>query len=402
MGGGIGYLDYFLDHQGELLDLARCASAACGALAVAAAVWLGALLSTVSGGLLAGLIVASLPLLQGLGTTIRVDTIALATMIGAAALIVTWYRAPSRRSSLLAGAGIGVATAANYPAALLLALLGWLYVCRWRERGPTAEDDRRISLIEAAAVALAAFLVLDPYVVLDFPLFWRWFTFQANVALLTHPHADEPSVMYYVSVLRDQGVPAMAACAAAVLAATAPWKPAGALAVYGILQFAAFSLMRSQYDRFVLPAIALLCIAGSAWLCAQLARIRPWLATTVVLVAVPLVLWSAAVGFERELPGSENSRPDYRREMFAWIEANVPASATLVIESDTMPLLQVIYDRGDRDSRFQDWAAGGVRESPPELRQEDHQMPIHRRRVQLRSEAARARRRVFPGVVTKS
>jgi len=254
---------------------------------------------------------------------------------------------------LLAGAGIGVATAANYPAALMLGLLGWLGICRWREAPSTGPDDRRASLVAAGAVALATFLVLNPYVVLDFPLFWRWFTFQANVALLRHPHADEPRVGYYLLVLWDQGVPAVATCVAAVLAATAPSKPIGALAVYGILQFAAFSLMRSQYDRFVLPAIALLCIVGSAWLCSQLARVRPWLATTVVLLAAPLVLWSAAVGFGQELPGSENSRPDYRREMFAWIEANVPASATLVIESDTMPLLQAIYDRSDRPSRFQ-------------------------------------------------
>src|SRR6185369_5004555 len=186
-------------------------------------------------------------------------------------------------SLLLAGAGIGVATAANYPAALLLALLGWLWICRWREDVSIAADDRRASLIEAGGVALAVFLVLNPYVVLDFPLFWRWFTFQANVALLRHPHADEPRAAYYLLVLRDQGVPAIAACVAAVLAATAPSKPTGALAVYAILQFAAFSLMQSQYDRFVLPAIALLCIVGSASLSAQLARIRPWLATTVVL-----------------------------------------------------------------------------------------------------------------------
>src|SRR6185369_13887392 len=149
-------------------------------------------------------------------------------------------------SLLLAGAGIGVATAANYPAALLLALLGWLYVCRGREDVSAAADDRRASLIETGAVALAVFLVLDPYVVLDFPLFWRWFTFQANVALLRHPHADEARVGYYMLVLWDQGVPAMAACVVAVLAATTPSKPTGALAVYGILQFAAFSLMQSQ------------------------------------------------------------------------------------------------------------------------------------------------------------
>lgn len=351
IGGDVAYLDYFLTHQAEFLDLARCASVTYGALAVAAAVWLGTLLSSAGGGLLAGLVVASLPLLQGLGTAIRVDTLALATLIGATALIVRWHRARTRRSLLLAGVAIGVATAANYPAALLLVVLGWLFVCR-SPAASGAEDDRR-SLIGAGAAALATFLILNPYVVLDFPLFWRWFTFQANVALLRHPHADEPSLAYYLFVLRDQGVPAMAACAFAVLAVATPREPRGALAIYGLLQLAAFSFMQSQYDRFVLPAITVLCVVGIAWLWTQLSRVRPWLATTLVLLAIPLVLWSAAVGFDRELAGSEN-RPDYRHEMFAWIEANVPASATLVIESDTMPLLQTIYDRGDRESPFQD------------------------------------------------
>jgi hypothetical protein len=32
--------------------------------------------------------------------------------------------------------------------------------------------------------------------------------------------------------------------------------------------------------------------------------------------------------------------------MLGWIAQNVPASATLVVESDTMPLLQTVYDPG--------------------------------------------------------
>ena len=347
-------LDYFLTHQAQFLDLARAASLACGALAVAATVWLGALLSTVGGGLLAGLVVASLPLLQAqsghrpgrydrAGDIDRRGRADRQMVSSAQPAIVVGRRRRHRRSDGGELPGRPAPGVAGMALPLPVAA----------ERSAT-EDDRRGSLIEAGAVALAVFLVINPYVVLDFPLFWRWFTFQANVALLRHPHSDRPSLAYYLPVLRDQGVPAMAACAAAVLAATTPWKPAGALALSSILQFAAFSLMQTQYDRFVLPAIVFLSIVGAAWFCAQLARIRPWAEPIVVLLAAPLVLWSAAVGFERDLPGSENRRPDYRLEMFEWIEANVPASATLVIESDSMPLLQTIYESGDRDSPFQD------------------------------------------------
>jgi hypothetical protein len=44
---------------------------------------------------------------------------------------------------------------------------------------------------------------------------------------------------------------------------------------------------------------------------------------------------------------------DYRAEMFAWIETHVSPAARLVIESDTLPLVQSVYDRVDRGLRFQ-------------------------------------------------
>jgi hypothetical protein len=351
LAAGVGLLDYFLVHEWQFLDLARCASLSYGALAVVAAVWLGGVLSGPSGGLLAGLIVASLPLLQELAICIRVDTLALAALIGATALVVRCHQNPSRRSLFAAATAIGVAAAANYPGALLLLLLGWL----WLSRSSTATRKRQLfSFGQACALAFAVFLLLNPYVVIDFPLFLRWFTFQGNVALLTHPHADEPSVTRYLNLLIAQGPAPVLASIAAVLATSRPRKPIGALAVYGLMQFVAFSLMRSQYDRFVLPAITLLCIAGAAWVCAGLARIRPWVPQAFNVIAIPLVLWWAGGAFRQPLPGSETERPDYRLEMFEWIAAKVPPSATLVIESDTMPLLQIAYGPADQESTFQD------------------------------------------------
>jgi len=343
-----GFLGYFLVHQVYFLDLARSASVAYGALAVAASVWLGSLLSGAAGGLLAGSIVASLPLLQALAIDIRVDTLALAALLAATALVVRYGREPSARAVFIAAAAIGVAAAANYPGALLLVLLGWLLVSRGT-RGPAIPAFGR-----ACAVAFAVFVLLNPYALIDFRLFLKWFTFQGNVALLTHPHAEDPDPTRYLHLLIAQGPVALVACAAGLAAACRPREPVGALAVYGAVQFVAFSLMRSQYDRFVLPAITLLCIAGASWICAMLRRVRAWLPAAAAAVAVPLVLWSAALAFQQPLPGNETQRPDYRAGMFAWIAANVPASATLLIESDTMPLLQTVYDPGDRASPFQD------------------------------------------------
>jgi hypothetical protein len=444
LGPGVDFLDYFLVHEWHFLDLARYASVGCGALAVLAAVWLGTVLSGAGGGLLAGALVASLPLLQVLATTIRVDALALAALIAATALAVRWYQYLNRRSLVLASAGIGVAAAANYPGALLLFLLAWF---GWRRPGdplagepgspnpssreptassaalrptgrryhrpaglprishqpPAASADRAASqgrapsglldillsmpastsvraaliygplralatesgekcglparrlteLAQACALALAVFIVLNPYVVIDLRLFLRWFRFLAEVPLLTHPHAPEPSVWRYIEVLRDQGPPAVLACAAAAAALVTRRQPSAALAAFGLAQLAAFSLMRSQYDRFVLPAIALLAIAGASWLHAQFAqRIGPKTAAAFAIVVAALTLWSAVERFRLEAPETANPGADYRAEMFAWIAENVPPSATLVLESDTLPLLQTVCDPGDRGGRF--------------------------------------------------
>jgi hypothetical protein len=343
------FLDYYLAHQAQFSDLARLVSVGCGALTVAAAVWLGSLLSTVSGGVLVGLMVASLPLLRALATCIRVDALALATFLVATALIVRWHARPTRNTWRAAYVGIGVAASANYPGAMLLLVLAWL---EWVRPGAHDGRQRARRIAHACVAAFAVFLVLNPYVLLDVRLFLRWFLFQAEVPLYRHPHAPEPSPWLYLDVLRQQGPAAIAACMVGVLAMARPRKPAGALAVFAVAHIVAFSLMETQYDRFVLPAITVLAIAGASWLCAQLAaHLGTRVATVAALAASGLVLWSATTRLAAE-PAMDRE-PDYRAAMFDWIAANVPRSAKLLIESDTMPLLQTVYDPVDRGLRFQ-------------------------------------------------
>ena len=358
------FLAYVLAHQEKFLDLARYASAAGGALAVLAAVALGAALSGVGGALLAGAVVASLPLLRELAGSIRVDTLALAAWLGSAALIARHDRRNDSSSMVLAAIGIGVAAAANYPGALLLLPLGWL---EWIRPGANTPSARGRRIAAAAAIAFAVFLALNPYIVLDFPLFLRWFAFQANVAVATHPHADVPEAGRYLALLREQGTPAVVACAAGALAAVRPRTPTGALALLAVVNLLAFSLMQSQYDRFALPGIALLCVAGASWSSAQIARVVPPTAAGAIAVALSLVVGAVAIGDGRNVPPVSPPSDDYRADMFEWISANVPPTATLIFESDTLPLVQEAYDSGDQGGRFQ-----------PALRQAFEQLHPHR------------------------
>jgi hypothetical protein len=350
-----GHLGYFLAHESDFLALARYASVACGALAVAASAWLGATLSGPAGAVLAGLVVASLPLLRTTSTYIRVDALALAALIAATALIVRHHRLGDRRSLVVAAIGIGVATAANYPGALLLLPLGWL---EWVRAGRSNTGERRRAVAIACVVAFAAFLALNPYVLIDLPQFLRWFAFQARVAVATHPHAEEPSPWRYLLVLRDQGIPAAAACAIGAAAIAAPRSAFGAIGWLGVLYLAVFSAMRSQYDRFALPPIALLAASGAALVPHLFGRIGgARVAAASTAAAALMLLWSAAAQ-RRELQDAPPPEPsaavnfDYRAEMLGWIEENVPRNATFLFESDTLPLLQMAYDPGDDPGPF--------------------------------------------------
>jgi hypothetical protein len=348
---GSGYLDYVLAHESQCLALARYASVAGGALAVLAAVWLGAVLAGGGAALLSGLLIGSLPLLQTMATSIRVDALALAAWLAGAALIVRRNRRPNRSSLGLAAVGIGVAAAANYPGALLLLPLGWL---EWSRAGTERLSQRALAFAAAGGLAGAVFLALNPYVLIDLPDFLRWFSFQANVALATHPHADAPSAVRYLELLREQGPAAVVACVAGIAAIVGQRQETGALAGFGLFYLAAFSAMRSQYDRFALPAIALLCVAGTSWLCTEVTRrAGRRAATAVVAAAALLIVYAAIATIHPAMSSAEAPGVDYRAEMFDWIAAHVPPTATLVFESDTLPLLQEAYDPGDRGSRFQ-------------------------------------------------
>lgn len=336
------FLDYFLTNEGHFLQLARSVSLAGALLSVYAAVWLGDVLAGGAAGLLCGAVIASLPLLHTMAGAIRVDTLALAALLAASALVMGYWARPSRRRLIAAAAGIGVAAAANYPGALLILVLAWIEVVRPHPARPL----RRLA--GACLLAGAVFLALNPYTMLDLPRFVWWFTFQARVALVTHPHGEPPSVWFYLDLLRQQGAPALLACGlGAAVAVLRLKRPAGALAAFAVLYLAVFSFMHTQYDRFGLPPIALLAAAGSAAWCQTVTWLagKRFAAPIAVATALP-VLWMSAAPLRTVSPVSAAREDDYRASMFAWILQHVPRRATLLFESDTLPLLQTVYDPG--------------------------------------------------------
>ena len=360
MTGGLpgeeGYLDYFLGSPNSLLGIGRWIALLFGAASVVAVMHLARRMADERAGLLAGCAVASLPLLADLSTSIRVDTTFLFFALVAVSAICRYREHPRRDRLILAAAFIGVATSANYPGALLLLLLGLLMP---RVDGGPALRTVAVAL---ASASFLAFLLLNPHVVLDFGRFWWWFTFQARASVTVHPHAGDPSVLYYLGVIWDQGVHVVLLSILGVAAAFVSRSPAGTIAGFATGYILVFSVMQSQYERFVLPALVLLVVASAVALVQAVDSIVPRKRQRLVAAGLFGVLLVAAIpGFAadrllhpQQRRSSVGSGEDQREVVLEYILDHLPAGSVLLFESDTIPLLQMAYDPPVAQGRFQE------------------------------------------------
>ncbi len=212
-----------------------------------------------------------------------------------------------------AGAAVGLAASAKYPGVLAAAPLlvaGW---GRWR------------SLARAVVLAVLAFAVTSPFVLLHARAAWR------DVSRVQRLARDG-----WLGFERDPATP--------IAFLDRSWQALGpllALAAVGIavglarrrrsdlvlLSFVAVYLvyllpLHAHFDRYVLPLVPVLAVlAGS---------IRPAVPVALALLAVPLV-WS--VGDAREL-----TRTDTRIRADAWIATHVPLGDRIAADPSTLPL----------------------------------------------------------------
>ena len=358
LGEGRSYLDFYLEHTDVLLNLARATSLLFGGLSILGAMQLARKLADERAGLVAGFVLAGSPLLADLATSIRVDTTSLFFFILAVVLILRYRRMPSTSNLVVAALAVGVATAANYPGALLLLLLGFLVP---RQEGRPTIRQVGAAMAVASSISLLVFLALNPYVLLDFGRFWWWFTFQVGTTVHVHPHAAQPSLTYYLGVLAEQGLHVVIVAALAVVAAFRSRSALGTISGFSIGYFVVFSLLRSQYDRFILPALALAVICGTVY---ALRAVDSWilpgrrhLACTAVLAMTVLAMtpWFVRnrIHHPHQRHVAASGEVDHRRQMFDWLMENLPAHSTLIYESDTLPLLQIAYDPPEAEGRLQ-------------------------------------------------
>ena len=344
-------------HPADVYTLARAAAAVLGTLALWLLYTTGARLFGRGVGLLAAAIeaVAFLPVFYSHLALNDVPTLAPLTLslLGSAGVL----RKDRARDHLLAGVGLGLACATKYTAGIVLVPLPG------RGSGALPGDSAQLGSASAGrravggialtgAAALIAFLIANPYAILDYSDFHSELIHQSTLSAEAQGKLGAPKdggLAYYLWTL-TWGLgwaPALAALGGAV---SVWWRRSretlasgehprfgqqlGWVLVPAPLAYLAFMGIQGRYfGRWLLPIFPILCLLAALFACQllnaltrRLPRMRP--ATAALLVAVLL-----AQGLVYSVhSGKVLARADTRNQTRDWMLAHIPAGAPIVVE----------------------------------------------------------------------
>jgi 4-amino-4-deoxy-L-arabinose transferase-like glycosyltransferase len=267
-----------------------------------------------------------------------------------------------RRDYALAGLGLGFACASKYTAGIVILPLLAAAACRYLEAvgavaqpGGVAAAMRRLDttvpgrrtlagLAIAGGCALAAFLLANPYALLDFNRFRSELAHQSSLSGEAQGKLGAPKqggLIYYLWALTwGLGwIPSLAALGGAV----AVWRRdarLGWLLVPAPLLFLAFMGLQDRYfGRWLLPIFPILCVLA-AFFAARVvaavraaaggARARALIGGAAAVVATALLL---AQGIVYSVHGDVVlARADTRNLTRNWMVAHIPPGARIVVE----------------------------------------------------------------------
>jgi 4-amino-4-deoxy-L-arabinose transferase-like glycosyltransferase len=343
-GGSSGAVRAFALHPQGVYTLARVAAAILGT----AALWLlyatGARLFNRAVGLLAAAIeaVAFLPVFYAHLALNDAPTLAPATLslLGTAGVL----RKGRVRDHLIAGVGLGLACATKYTAGIVVVPLLVAVAARLLDGGaePAAKLARRAlgGLLFAGASALAAFLIANPYALLDYHSFHAELVHQSMLSGESQGKLGAPKeggLVYYLwSFTWGLGwAPALAALGGA-LAVWRTERRLGWLLVPAALLFLLFMGVQGRYfGRWLMPIFPIACLLGAffvVWLVGwggrMLAGTAPRIALATLLVVALLVQ-----GFVYSVhTGVVLARADTRNLTRQWMLAHIPVGSKIVAE----------------------------------------------------------------------
>ena len=353
-GGASGAVHAYAVHPEAVYTLARVSAAVLGTLALWLLYLAGARLFGRAVGLLAAAIeaVAFLPVFYAHLALNDAPTLAPATLslLGSAGVL----RKGRARDHLLAGVGLGLACATKYTAGIvlvpLLAAIAARHLGAGGDEGEQAEraGDRArrvrtraiVGVLLAGASALVAFLIANPYSILDYHSFHAELAKQSTLSAESQGKLGAPKdggLAYYLwSFTWGLGwAPSLAALGGAL----AVWRHERRVAwllVPAAALFLVFMGTEGRYfGRWLMPIFPIVCLLG-AFFVVQLAG---WAgrslhgATARALLAALFVTALLVQGLVYSIhSGLVLSRADTRNLTRQWMLAHIPAGAKIVAE----------------------------------------------------------------------
>jgi len=338
-GGGASISHEFALHPDHFFLLARVTVALLGTTSVWLLYLVGARLFNRGIGLLAAALmaVAFLPVFYGHLALNDVPTLAPLTLslLGTAGVL----RRGRAFDYLVAGIGLGLASATKYTAGVMIVALLAAAAARYRDAEPGARRDVTIGVGLALLVALGAFLIANPFSLLDFHAFrselerQSSYTESSRASWIGGP--GQGSFVYYLwSFAWGLGwIPALAALGGAVTVWLGQRRLGWVLVPVAVLYLAFLSLQGRYFGRWLLPIFPIACLlAGSfalevaGWASRRAPRLRAgFTALAVLALTAQGLIYSIHSGLIL-------SRADTRNLTRAWVVAHIPAGERIVVE----------------------------------------------------------------------
>ena len=341
-GGDHAVLREYAAHPDRVFLLGRVVVALLGTGAVWLLYLLGARLFDRRAGLLAAAIeaVAFLPVFYGHFALNDAATLLPLTLslFGSAGVL----RYGRKRDYVLAGLGLGFACASKYTAGIAIVPLAAATATRYLDSMdgiPTRPASPRVltGIALAGGCALGAFLLANPYALLDFQRFHSELVHQSSLSDEAQGKLGAPKqggLLYYLwSFGWGLGwVPALAALGGAI----AIWRRqarVGWLLLPAPLLFLAFMGLQDRYfGRWLLPVFPIACLLAAYFVSELVARVHQRRAITVFAAALVVVCLLAQGILYSVHDDLVLARADTRNLTRAWMVAHVPRGARIVLE----------------------------------------------------------------------
>lgn len=337
-GGGHGVLREYDLHPANVFLLSRVVVAVLGSGAVWLLYLFAARLFDRRVALLAAAIeaVAFLPVFYGhlaLNDAATLLPLTL-TLLGSAGIL----RGGRRRDYAVAGIGLGFACASKYTAGIAILPLAAAASLRYLETPAPAGRRTLTGLAIAGGCALGAFLLANPFALLDFARFRSEIIHQSSLSGEAQGKLGAPKrggVLYYLWALTwGLGwIPALAALGGAIAIWWRDVRLGWLLAPAPILFLAFMGLQDRYFGRWLLPIFPILCVLAAFFAVFIVRAATGNARMPAVLAGVAVTVLLLAQGVIYSVHGDVVlARADTRNLTRAWMVAHIPYGERIVLE----------------------------------------------------------------------